>query len=173
MNFKEKLSQIKAFAFDVDGVLSGGMIPLSPDGEPMRMINIKDGYALHQAVLKGYPIAIITGGKTEAVRVRFESLGVKHIYLGSRYKTDDFDDFLSKCNLKAAEVLFMGDDIPDYEVMRRVGIAACPADAAPEIKSIAHYVSACKGGEGCGRDVIEQVLKVQGKWMNDRESFGW
>ena len=173
MNFKEKLLQVKAFAFDVDGVLSGGMIPLYPNGEPMRMINIKDGYALHQAVQKGYPVAIITGGNTEAVRARFRGLGVQHIYMGSHYKTDDFSGFLSKCNLTADQVLFMGDDIPDYEVMRSVGVAACPADAAPEIKAIAHYVSACKGGEGCGRDVIEQVLKVQGKWMNDKASFGW
>lgn len=173
MNFKEKLQDIKAFAFDVDGVLSGEMIPLYPNGEPMRMINIKDGYALHQAVLKGYPIAIISGGKSEAVRIRFESLGVQHIYLGAHFKTDNFNDFLLKTGLQASQVLYMGDDIPDYDVMKIVGIAACPKDAAPEIKSIAHYISHKNGGEGCGRDVIEQVMKVQGKWMSDKESFGW
>lgn len=173
MNVKEKMAQIKAFAFDIDGVLSANTIPLFPDGEPMRMINIKDGYAIHQAVKKGFPIAIISGGKTNAVRVRFESLGVKDIYLGSHFKTNDFSDFLKKHNLQPSDVLFMGDDIPDYEVMKTVGIAACPADAAPEIKEISSYVSVKKGGDGCGRDVIEQVLKAQNKWMCDKESFGW
>lgn len=173
MNIKEKMAKIKAFAFDVDGVLSANTIPLFPDGEPMRMINIKDGYAIHQAVLKGFPIAIISGGKTNAIRVRFESLGVKDIYLGSRFKTNEFADFLKKYNLQPSDVLFMGDDIPDFEVMKMVGIAACPCDAAPEIKEISTYVSNKKGGEGCGRDVIEQVLKAQDKWMCDKESFGW
>lgn len=173
MNVKEKMAKIKAFAFDIDGVLSANTIPLFPDGEPMRMINIKDGYAIHQAIKKGFPIAIISGGKTNAVRVRFESLGVKDIYLGSHFKTNDFSDFLNKHNLQSSDVLFMGDDIPDYEVMKTAGIAACPADAAPEIKEISSYVSVKKGGEGCGRDVIEQVLKAQNKWMCDKESFGW
>ena len=173
MNVKEKMAKIKAFAFDVDGVLSANTIPLFPDGEPMRMINIKDGYAIHQAVLKGFPIAIISGGKTNAIRVRFESLGVKDIYLGSRFKTNEFADFLKKYDLQPSDVLFMGDDIPDFEVMKMAGIAACPCDAAPEIKEISVYISNKKGGEGCGRDVIEQVLKAQDKWMCDKESFGW
>ncbi|MBO7316541.1 MAG: HAD hydrolase family protein [Paludibacteraceae bacterium] len=173
MNVKEKMAKIKAFAFDVDGVLSANTIPLFPDGEPMRMINIKDGYAIHQAVLKGFPIAIISGGKTNAIRVRFESLGIKDIYLGSRFKTNEFADFLEKYDLQPSDVLFMGDDIPDFEVMKMVGIAACPCDAAPEIKEISAYISNKKGGEGCGRDVIEQVLKAQDKWMCDKESFGW
>ena len=173
MDFQEKLKYVKAFAFDVDGVLSGNMIPLYPNGEPMRMINIKDGYALRQAVLKGYPIAIISGGKTEAVRVRFESLGVEHIYLGSHYKCDDFQDFVDKCGLKAEEVLFMGDDIPDYDLMKLAGVPTCPADAVEEIKALACYVSTRNGGDGCGREVIEMVMKAQGTWMSDREAFGW
>ena len=173
MNVKEKMAKIKAFAFDVDGVLSANTIPLFPDGEPMRMINIKDGYAIHQAVLKGFPIAIISGGKTNAIRVRFESLGIKDIYLGSRFKTNEFADFLKKYDLQPSDVLFIGDDIPDFEVMKMAGIAACPCDAAPEIKEISVYISNKKGGEGCGRDVIEQVLKAQDKWMCDKESFGW
>ena len=173
MNFKQALTQVKAFSFDVDGVLSATCIPLATNGEPMRMINIKDGYALHLAVKKGYPIAIITGGKTEAIRVRFTDLGVQDIYLASHYKVTDFNDFLAKHNLKAEEVMYMGDDIPDYEVMKLAGLPVCPADAAPEIKAISCYVSDKNGGHGCGRDVIEQVLKAQGHWMNGQEAFGW
>ena len=140
------LGLIKGFAFDVDGVLSAETIPLHPNGEPCRTVNIKDGYAIQLAVRKGFEIAIITGGRTEAVRKRFESLGVQHIYLG--------------------------DDIPDYEVMQAVGLPCCPADAAPEIKSVATYISPRNGGHGCGRDVIEQVMKAQGKWFGE-EAFGW
>lgn len=173
MNFKQALTKVKAFAFDVDGVLSTSCIPLATNGEPMRMINIKDGYAIHFAAKLGYPMAIITGGKTEAVRIRFESLGMSDIYLGSAIKTKDFHDFLQKHDLKADEVMYMGDDIPDYETMKLAGIPVCPADAAPEIKAISAYVSDKEGGQGAGRDVIEQVLKAQGKWMADKEAFGW
>ncbi|HRS67643.1 MAG TPA: HAD hydrolase family protein [Paludibacteraceae bacterium] len=173
MNFKQALTQVKAFAFDVDGVLSATCIPLAANGDPMRMINIKDGYALHLAAKKGYPIAIITGGNTEAIRIRFSSLGIQDIYLASHYKVTDFNDFLAKYNLKAEEVMYMGDDIPDYEVMKLSGIPVCPADAAPEIKAISCYVSDKNGGQGCGRDVIEQVLKAQDHWMNGQEAFGW
>lgn len=173
MNFKQALSGVKAFAFDVDGVLSSNCVPLNPNGEPMRMINIKDGYALHFACKLGIPIAIITGGKSEAVRLRFEDLGVKEVYLGSSIKTVDFKKFLENNHLKAEEVVYMGDDIPDYEVMQMTGLAVCPADAAPEIKAIADYVSDKKGGEGCGRDIIEQVLKAQNRWMHNQEAFGW
>ncbi len=173
INFKEYLLKIKAFAFDVDGVLSSDCIPLSEAGEPMRMVNIKDGYALNLAVKLGYPVAIITGGRTEAVRVRFAALGIKDIYIGAHTKTVQFAEFTGKYGLQPAEVLYMGDDIPDYDVMRLAGLATCPADAAPEIKAIAHYVSDRRGGCGCGRDVIEQVLKAQGRWMAGREAFGW
>ena len=172
-NFKQLLRQVKAFAFDVDGVLSSDSIPLSPEGEPMRVINTKDGYALKQAVVCGFPVAIITGGNTLAVRKRFESLGIQDIYMGSSYKLDRLKDFMKKYELKAEEILFMGDDIPDYEVMKLAGLPVCPADAAPEIKAISCYVSDKNGGHGCGRDVIEQVLKAQGHWMNGQEAFGW
>lgn len=172
-NFKQLLTEVKAFVFDVDGVLSGEMIPLYPNGEPMRMINIKDGYALKTAQQKGYPIAIITGGVAEAVRIRFEALGIKDVYLGSVHKMKDFDDFLSKYDLKPEQILYMGDDIPDYDVMKVCGVPTAPADAAPEIKAISVYVSDREGGRGCGRDVIEQVLKAQGQWMNGNEAFGW
>lgn len=172
-NFKEHLHKVKAFAFDVDGVLSTEAIPLSPDGEPMRVINTKDGYALKQAVVCGFPVAIITGGNTQAVRTRFESLGIQDIYMGSCYKLDKLQHFMEKYRLKPEEILFMGDDIPDYETLKYVGVPTCPSDAVSEIKEICCYVSNCKGGEGCGRDVIEQVLKLNGKWMHNVEAFGW
>lgn len=173
MNFKENLDKIKAFVFDVDGVLSSATVPLHPSGEPMRVVNIKDGYAIQYAVKRGYALAIITGGKTEAVRKRFEGLGIKDVVMGSAVKIKDFKCFLEKYNLSADEVMYMGDDIPDYEVMKMCGFPCCPADAAPEIKDISCYVSDKNGGEGCGRDVIEQVMKAQGKWMDDKQAFGW
>ena len=159
--------------FDVDGVLSTSTIPMDNDGKPVRSLNIKDGYAVQLAVKKGLHIAIITGGKTEQIRRRYESLGVKHVYIGSSVKMKDFDDLLSKTGITEEEVLYMGDDIPDYEIMQRVGLPCCPADAAPEIKAISKYVSPIQGGYGCGRDVIEQVMKAQGLWMSGMEAFGW
>ena len=171
-NFKEDLTHIKAFAFDVDGVLSLNCIPLFPSGEPMRMANIKDGYVIQLAVKMGFPIAIITGGKTEAIRVRFEGLGINDIYLGSSFKTKNFDAFLKKHNLNAQDVLYMGDDIPDIEVMRIAGVPCCPSDADSEIKQVASYISDKKGGEGCVRDVIEQVLRLHNKWM-DTDALTW
>lgn len=166
------LKKIKALVFDVDGVLSADMVPLHPCGEPMRMVNVKDGYAMQLAVKCGLELAIITGGNTEAVRKRFAMLGLRHIYLGARFKKEQLQHFLEQTGITADEVLYMGDDIPDYEVMQMVGLPVCPADAAPEIKAIATYISPKEGGRGCGRDVIEQVLKAQGKWMAD-EAFGW
>ena len=153
------LSRIKAFAFDVDGVLSPDTIPLHPSGEPMRIVNIKDGYALQFAAKMGYPIAIITGGRTEAVRKRFEGLGLNHVYMGAAVKIEIFKKWLDECGLCPDEVMYMGDDIP--------------ADAAPEIKQIARYISPFGGGQGCGRDIIEQILRAQGKWMSDKTAFGW
>ena len=172
-NLFEDIDKVKAFAFDVDGVLSSDTVPLFPTGEPMRVVNIKDGYALQHAVKKGYPIAIITGGHTEAVKIRFESLGIKDIYMHSAYKVDDFKNFVAKNGLTADEVMYMGDDIPDYNVMKLCGFPCSPADAVNEIKDISCYVSPFKGGCGCGRDVIEKVLKAQGKWMDDSQAFGW
>lgn len=166
------LTKIKALVFDVDGVLSSDMIPLHPSGEPMRMINIKDGYSLQLAVKKGLEVAIITGGNTDAVRKRFAGLGIKHLYLGASVKKIQLAHFLESTGLKPEEVMYMGDDIPDYEVMQLVGLPTCPADAAPEIKAISRYISSREGGKGCARDVIEQVLKAQGLWMAD-EAFGW
>lgn len=173
VNFKENLKNVKAFAFDVDGVLSSDCVSLHPNGEPMRVVNIKDGYAIQHAVKKGYPIAIITGGNTESVRLRFAKLGVQNIYMSSAYKMKDFYDFLEKNGLKASDVLYMGDDIPDYQVMKECGYPCCPNDAASEIRATACYISPKEGGRGCVRDVIEQVLKAQGNWMDNSEAFGW
>jgi 3-deoxy-D-manno-octulosonate 8-phosphate phosphatase (KDO 8-P phosphatase) len=171
-NFKEGLRTVKAFVFDVDGVLSSPQVWLHPSGDLMRTMNTKDGYALQYAVKRGYPIGIITGGNTESVALRFRGLGITDIYLGSSYKLDDFEDFLFKYDLKPEDILYMGDDLPDYEVMTKVGIPCCPSDAVEEIKSVAHYISPLAGGKGCARDVIEQVLRLHGRWM-DGESFSW
>ena len=166
------LNKIKAFVFDVDGVLSCDVVSLHPNGDPMRTVNIKDGYALQLAVKKGYQVAIITGGYTEAVKIRFSRLGITQIYMKSAVKVHDYRDFLEKTGLQPEEVMYAGDDIPDYEVMQLVGLPVAPADAAPEIKRIAKYISHKNGGEGVARDIIEQTMKAQGHWMGD-EAFGW
>ena len=167
------LTKIRALIFDVDGVLSAETITLHPNGEPMRSVNIKDGYALQLAVKCGLHVAIITGGKTEAVRKRYEGLGIKDIYMGAAVKTKEYAELMEKYNLKPEE----GGSIwamisPDYE-FSLVGLPCCPADAAPEIKAICTYISHRNGGYGCGRDVVEQVLRAQGKWMSHEEAFGW
>ena len=167
------LNKIKALAFDVDGVLSTNNVYLLADCQPCRTANIKDGYVLQFAVKCGLELAIITGGKSEAVKVRYEGLGIQHVFMGVSVKIKVFDEWLKANNLKPEEVLYMGDDIPDYEVMQLVGLPCCPADAAPEIKAISKYISHRQGGYGCGRDVIEQVLKAQGKWMAGQAAFGW
>lgn len=167
------LNKIKAFAFDVDGVLSPSTIPMHISGEPLRMVNIKDGYAIQLAIKMGFPIAIITGGNTEAVRKRFKGLGVKDIFLGASAKLPIYESWLKKYQLCDEEVLYMGDDIPDIEIMRRVGLAVAPRDAAVDIIEIAHYISTFDGGMGCAREVIEQVLRAQNKWMCDKKAFGW
>lgn len=167
------LSRIKALAFDVDGVLSSTTVPLHPSGEPMRTVNIKDGYAIQLAVKKGIRIAIITGGRTEAVRIRFVGLGVTDLYMGSAVKIHDYRAFRDKYGLADDEILYMGDDVPDIEVMRECGLPCCPKDAAPEVKSVARYISHKEGGYGCGRDIVEQFLKVKGLWMADGKAFGW
>ncbi|MDD4608824.1 MAG: HAD-IIIA family hydrolase [Bacteroidaceae bacterium] len=166
------LSKIKAIIFDIDGVLSCETVALQESGNPMRTINIKDGYALQLAVKRGFHVAIITGGQSEAVRQRYEALGITDIYMGASIKTDPFAELLTRYGVTADEVLYMGDDIPDYEVMKQCGLPCCPADAAPEIKSISTYISPRNGGQGCGRDVIEQVLKAHDKWFS-LHAFGW
>jgi len=171
-NYKEHLASISTFIFDVDGVLTDGKVFITTSGEQYRNMNIKDGYALQLAVKKGFNVAIISGGNNEGVRVRLKGLGLTDIYLGQRHKMDAFEDLLAIYDLKEENVLYMGDDIPDYEVMQRAGIAVCPDDAAEEIKSISDYVSPIKGGSGCVRDILEQTMKAQNKWMNG-DGFEW
>lgn len=166
------LRRIRAVAFDVDGVLSASTVPLHPNGEPMRNVNIKDGYALQLAVKLGFHIAIITGGRTESVRMRFSNLGIPDVIMGSAVKIHDYRRFCSKYVLDDSEVLYMGDDIPDLEVLRTCGLPCCPADAVPEVKAACRYISELPGGAGCGRDVLEQVLKAHGLWLTS-EAFGW
>ena len=158
------LSRIRLIIFDIDGVLSRSTVVLHPEGQPMRTVNIKDGYAIQLAIKQQLPIAIITGGNAESIRMRYEGLGVKDIYMRSAVKITVYEQLLEKYHLTDDEVMYMGDDIPDYEVMQRVGCAVCPADACPDIRQISCYVSQGEGGMGCGRDVIEQVLRAQGKW---------
>lgn len=167
------LSKIRAIIFDVDGVLSAETITLHPNGEPMRTVNIKDGYAIQLAMKLGLRIVILTGGTTESVRMRYERLGVEDVYMGCAVKLKTYDEFLAKYGLQDEEVMYMGDDVPDYEVMQRVGCPVCPSDACPDIKAISIYVSQQRGGYGCGRDVIEQVLRAQGKWVMNAKAFGW
>ena len=132
-----------------------------------------DGYALQLAVKMGLTVAVITGARVESVRVRYEGLGVKEVRIGAEVKMVVYEELLKKYGLSDEEVLYMGDDIPDYEVMSRCGLPCCPADAAHEIKEISRYISPCKGGEGCVRDVVEQVMRAQGTWMADKRAFGW
>ncbi len=167
------LNKIKAIIFDIDGVLSSETITLSSEGEPLRTVNIKDGYAIQLAMKLGLRIVILTGGKTKSVRIRYEGLGVEDIYMGCAVKIETYDEFLKKYGLTDEEGMYMGDDIPDLEIMRRVGCPVCPKDACEEIKDISVYVSDKIGGHGCGRDVIEQTLRAQGKWVMNAKAFGW
>jgi 3-deoxy-D-manno-octulosonate 8-phosphate phosphatase (KDO 8-P phosphatase) len=171
-NFKEDLVRVKAFIFDIDGVLSLQTISLNSFGVPKRTVNLRDGYALQLAVKKGYHIGIISGSNSRDYVKRLKGLGVNDIYLRSRSKLDNFNTFLKKHSLDKSDVLFMGDDIPDFQVMKVAGIPVCPSDADSEIKQVASYISDKKGGEGCVRDVIEQVLRLHNNWM-DSDAFNW
>ena len=171
-NFKTRLKRVTTFMLDVDGVLTDGSVTLMPDGEQVRIMNIKDGYALQLAVKQGYKVVVISGGRSEMVRKRLNGLGSTDIYLGVHAKLDTFKEYLEIYNVDPQEVLYMGDDIPDYEVMKHIGVPTCPADAAQEIKDISIYISQRNGGKGAVRDVIEQVLRLQGKWT-PTEGFVW
>ena len=167
------LQKIRAIVFDLDGVLSSSTIALDLEGTPLRTVNIKDGYAIQLAMKMGLRIAIISGCRIEAVRMRYEGLGMEDIYLGAAVKIKTYEEFKAKYGYDDEEVMFMGDDIPDLEVMRRVGCPVCPKDACHEVREASIYVSDRNGGEGCGRDVIEQTLRAQGKWLKDEHAFGW
>ena len=171
-NYKELLTGINTFIFDYDGVLSDGSIITLDDGEAYRTTNVKDGYALQLARKKGYRVAVISGAKADCMLHRLKALNITDVFLGVENKIATFQQYIETNGIRTENILFMGDDIPDYEVMRCVGVATCPADAAEEIKDISMYISHFNGGKGCVRDVIEQVLKVQGKWMND-DAYHW
>jgi 3-deoxy-D-manno-octulosonate 8-phosphate phosphatase (KDO 8-P phosphatase) len=171
-NFKEGLAAVKAFVFDIDGVLSLQTINLNSFGVPNRTVNLRDGYALQLAVKKGYRIAIISGSNSREYLKRLRLLGVRDVFLNSRSKLEHYKNFRNGYGLTDSEILFMGDDIPDFEVMKVAGVPVCPSDADSEIKQVALYISDRKGGEGCVRDVIEQVLRLHNNWM-DSDAFSW
>ena len=159
--------------FDIDGVLSNNTIPRDNFGNPIRTVNIKDGYAMQLAVKCGLRLAIITGAKVESIRKRYEGLGLTDIYIACSRKIQTYEEYKQKYGLTDEEIMYVGDDIPDYEIMRLCGCPCCPADACQEIKAISTYISPVNGGQGVGRDIIEQILKVQGKWNLNAKAFGW
>ncbi|MFV0502130.1 MAG: KdsC family phosphatase [Bacteroidales bacterium] len=172
MNYKEKLNKIKAFVFDYDGVMTDGFMWVADQKLLLRSGNVKDGYALQYAIRKGYEIAVISGGKGDSIQARMEMLGVKDVFLGSHRKKQLFLDYVESKGLKKEEVLYMGDDIPDYDAMIEAGVSTCPADAVEEIKSVADYISHKNGGHGCVRDIIEQVMRLQNTWFHE-DAIEW
>ena len=167
MNILEKFKTIKTFVFDVDGVLTDGSLLLLSDEQQVRIMNIRDGYALQLAVKMGYRVVVISGGTSDAVKIRLDKLGVKDCFLKVDNKKQKLKEYIAGHKLKWDDILFMGDDIPDYTCMQLAGLPCCPADAAPEIKQISRYISPIAGGKGCARDVIEKVLKLNGHWDLD------
>lgn len=163
-NFKERLNKITTLIFDIDGVFTDNKVLVMENGEVVRNVHSKDGYALQLAVKKGYRIVIISGGNNVAVKNLLAKTGIEHLFINQHDKLQCYKDFIYENNLSDEEILYMGDDLPDYEVMSRVSIPTCPNDSAPEIKSISIYISPKNGGEGCVRDIIEQVMRVQGTW---------
>lgn len=167
MNHLEIFSTIHTFIFDVDGVMTNNEVIITESGELLRKMSVRDGLAMRIAIDKGYRIAVITGGRSEGVKKRLEALGIKDIYSGISNKLEAFDEYVEKYELDPVGILYMGDDLPDYPVLRRVGLATCPKNSAPELFPIVNYVSPYNGGEGCVRDVIEKVLRLQGKWSEE------
>jgi 3-deoxy-D-manno-octulosonate 8-phosphate phosphatase (KDO 8-P phosphatase) len=163
-NYKSLLHKVRGLVFDYDGVLTDGKVFLLPDGNMMRQANVRDGFVLKHAFSEGFPIAIITGGTSDAVRLRFEFLGIKDVFIGVKDKEEVLANWMNEHGLSYSEVLYMGDDIPDLSVMQKVILPCCPADASEEVKRISAFISSRKGGEGCVREVVEQVLKIHGKW---------
>lgn len=166
------LRQIRAFVLDMDGVVSATVSPVDPSGMPMRTVNVKDGYAMQYAVKQGFQLAVISGGESLAMRYRFENLGVQHIYMRAKDKVARLEELVLATGIPAEAMAYIGDDVPDVPVMRRVGLAVAPADAVPEVKAVAHYISPYDGGYGVVRDLIEQTMKAQDCW-GDSEGFGW
>ncbi|OYX26231.1 MAG: 3-deoxy-D-manno-octulosonate 8-phosphate phosphatase [Flavobacteriales bacterium 32-35-8] len=164
-SYKEYLNHITTFIFDVDGVLTNGDLHVTNTGELLRIMNVRDGFALKFAVNSGYNVAIISAGTNEGVKIRLEALGIKTVYLGAHKKLEKFYEYIEANDIKPENVLYMGDDMPDYPVLKVVGLPCCPQDAVAEVKGVAKYISHKNGGQGAVRDVIEQVLKVQDKWV--------
>ena len=166
---EDRLRDIRAFAFDVDGVMTDGGILANLDGELFRTFDAKDGFAVRMAAMHDYRLAIISGGRSESIRKRFLTCGVKaeDVYLGSRDKIEDFDDFCTRHGVRPEEVMYFGDDLPDIPVMLKCGCGVAPADAVEEVLEAADYVSPKAGGRGCVRDTIEKVMKAQGTWSLD------
>lgn len=167
------LKKIRTVIFDVDGVLSANTIPMDDDGQPLRTLNVKDGYAIQLAEKMGIRCAIMTGGYSETIEKRYRYLGMEDIYMRCAVKIKTYEDYMKRYGFDDGEAIYMGDDIPDYEIMRRVGCPCCPADACSEIKEVSVYVSPYNGGSGFARDVLEQVLKAQGHWLSSAKAFGW
>lgn len=169
----EKLNKIKAFVFDVDGVLTDGGILATPEGDLLRVFDSKDSFALRMAYMKGYHVGIITGGVSESIKLRFRTCGVpmENIYLGSRAKIEDLQDFCNRHDITAEEIMYFGDDLPDIPVMLECGCAVSPCDAVPEALAAADYVTTRPGGKGCAREMIEMVLKLHGKWELDVQDY--
>jgi 3-deoxy-D-manno-octulosonate 8-phosphate phosphatase (KDO 8-P phosphatase) len=163
----EKIEYIKAFVFDCDGVMTDGTVQMTDDNTALRSFNIKDGYAVQLAVKQGYPIAIISGGNHKGITHRFESLGVKDVFLAQSHKEEAFKTFCAKYNLKPEEIIYVGDDMPDIPLLKLCGIPCCPKDAASDVKEVSHFISSKKGGKGCVREIIEMVLKAQNRWLGD------
>ena len=167
MSYKEKLVKIKNFFFDVDGVFTDGSIIVDNSGNELRVFSTRDGIAVKLATDKGYNFCVISGGKNEGVRKRLNKLGIKNVYLGVNNKKEVFKSFMNDNNLKTTETMFMGDDIPDIQILKMVGLSCCPNDAANEVREVVDYISIKKGGEGCVRDIIEQILTIQKNWIEN------
>ena len=172
MSYKQRLSEINTFIFDVDGVLTDGNVILDSSGEMVRTMHTKDGYALQHAVKKGYHIVIITGGNSQMVKERLNGLGIKDIYLAAHQKLPILENHLKENNIELNQVLYMGDDIPDIPCLKVVGVSTCPKDSAVEVREVCDYISHINGGKGCVRDVLEQTMRVQNKWINN-DSYSW
>lgn len=165
----DKFSAVKSFVFDIDGVFTDNTVLVMENGELLRTMNVRDGFALKRATQAGYKVAIITGGRSQGVALRMQSLGVSHVFSGIQDKLTIFEDYCARESIDPAQVLYMGDDMADIPVMRRVGLPVCPSDSIPEVIKISAYVSPLAGGKGCVRDVLEKVLKLQGKWEQEMD----
>lgn len=170
--WEKRLKNVNTLIFDYDGVMTDGTVYMDSNGDPLRTSNVKDGYALQLAGKLGFHLAVISGAVVTNITKRLNMLGVSDVYTGIPDKVVKLEEYMAQYGLKPEQIVYVGDDIPDIKVMRRVGVAACPADAAPEVREICHYISERRGGQGCVRDIIEKTLKLQGKWMT-AEAFSW